>query len=114
MAFILFLSAVLSIVGFISLCCLFMYPKYNEIFYEEFELKQTFGDHLIVAIIHILLILYWINILILSLLYVSTVVWYLSNALYYIKTGESLKEPIKNYFDKLKNKLKSEEKSEKS
>lgn len=43
MAFILFLSAVLSIVGFISLCCLFIYPKYNEIFYKEFELKQTFN-----------------------------------------------------------------------
>lgn len=109
MAFILFLSAVLSIVGFISLCCLFIYPKYNEIFYKEFELKQTFRDHLKVAITHILLILYWINILILLILYVSVVVWYLSSALYYIRTGESLKEPIKKYFDKLKNKLKSEE-----
>lgn len=114
MAFILFLSAVLSIVGFISLCCLFMYPKYNEIFYEEFGLNQTFEDHLKVAIIHILLILYWINILILLILCVGIVVWYLSSALYYIRTGGSLKEPIKNYFDKLKNKLKSGEKSEKS
>lgn len=110
MDFILFLSAVLSIVGLISLCCLFMYPKYNEIFYEEFGLKQTFGDHVKVTIIHILLILCWINILILLILFVSAVVWYLSSALYFIRTGESLKEPIKNYFEKLKNKLNSGEK----
>lgn len=107
MSLLLFLSFVLTVIGLVSLIKLFTDIRYRNYLIETIELEHSFKTDLILGVFHIILIMYWLNIIILLLVIVGLLCWWISSLLYFLQTGNSLKDEVVEKYISIRNKISS-------